>query len=191
MLKKIILTFVTSVIIIGVTGLIGYKLLNKKVEGTETQITLPKVETPKTEETTNAPKTNNSVDQESNAPVKAKTVTTPQVTPTPTAVAACDESRKTELTNKYENDISAATQKQDKIYSDANAEYLSAVDRARESCAIIWDPNAREQCVTQAMAFAATTLKEQRSSADRDYDVTTGYLTFMYGLDMKSAHCSN
>ena len=94
MLKKIILTFITSVIIIGVTGLIGYKLLNKKVEGTETQINSPKVETQKTEETTNAPKTDDSVKQESNTPVKAKTVTTPQVTPTPAAVAVCDELQK-------------------------------------------------------------------------------------------------
>ena len=191
MLKKIILTFITSVIIIGVTGLIGYKLLNKKVEGTETQINSPKVETQKTEETTNAPKTDDSVKQESNTPVKAKTVTTPQVTPTPAAVAACDDPKKTELTNKYENDINVATQKRDKIYSDANAGYLSAVDRARESCAIIWDPNQREVCVSNAIAMAGETIKEQRISADRDFDVTTGYLTFMYGIDMKSAHCSN
>lgn len=179
---------------------IGYAIdrsKNKGIQNTQTQITSPRVETPKTEEKKDEPKIEESVRKEvkneptAETPVNEEAVAEPQITPPSATKPTCDEAKKLALTTQYNTDIAQAVQKRDQLLSDANAEYASAGDRAREEYKDIFDPFARERLVAQAISLANTILVDARNSANMDYNGTETYLTLMYNAELQGIYCSN
>ena len=124
-------------------------------------------------------------------PTSTKTPAATQTTPPPTTKAVCDSSKRTELTNKYNAGISEARQKRDRLLNEANAEYASAGDRAREKYKDIWSHIARGSLVAQDIESAYRVLEQVRSYTNNDYNSTEMYLTTMYNLDSKSINCPN
>lgn len=119
------------------------------------------------------------------------TNTEPQISPSPAQSPVCDSSKRTALTNQYNADVGEARQKRDKLLDEANVEYASAGDRAREEYKDIWDPFEKNRLINEYIKFAEGVLNSSRDLANMDYNSTVVGLTAIYDADLKSIHCSN
>ncbi len=138
----------------------------------------------KTNTNESTPKSSNTIEQPIPTPVV-------QDVPFVNTKPACDEAKRIAFTTQYNTDIAQAVQKRDKLLRDANAEYASAGDRAREKYKDIWDPEVRGRLVADDISFASRVFEQAKSSANSDFNSTEMYLTTMYNLDLQSISCTN
>jgi len=195
--SKNVFAITSSIVILlsSVTVFASKAYFNKKSEDSQPKSQVQNIKPKKAESEIKQEPIEEEIKSESTSTsTDTKAPTGTQTTPPSTTKPSCNVSKKTELTNKYNADINEARQERDQLLNEANAEYASAGDRARERYRDIWDPDERGRLVAQDIAIASTVLEQSRSYANNDYNSTEMYLTTlttMYNLDLKSINCSN